>query len=89
MPHVFYSYLSKSYDKSEDHVYNVSLGVYWLQYACNICLYVAQRDQYWNAYKFYFNEKILPMAQKSKFEKTTADQYVTTGTSRNYGFYNF
>ena len=62
LPHVIYSY----FFHRQDILYDVFLGFYWLQYGFNIALYVAQRSQYWNAYKLYTREKILPKIVKPK-----------------------
>ena len=62
LPHVIYSY----FFHRQDILYDVLLGFYWLQYGFNIALYVAQRSQYWNAYKLYTREKILPKIVKPK-----------------------
>ena len=60
MPHVIYGYTGLSYAEHGDHIYNVTLGLFWLQYAFNICIYMAQKDQYWKAYKDFIKEVILP-----------------------------
>ena len=59
-PHVMYGYVGQNYDVYGDKIYNVTLGLFWLQYAFNICIYIAQKDQYWRAYKDYLKEVILP-----------------------------
>ena len=92
IPHVIHSYLTDTFDDDGDHLYDILLGVYWLQYGFNIALYVTQRAQYWNAYKFYVREKILPVFYKSKPEERTpasSPGYVKTGSTKNYAFYNF
>ena len=58
IPHAIYGYWATQYDKEADQLYRISLGVFWLQYAFNVWIYVAQRDQYWNAYKDYICEKL-------------------------------
>ena len=60
MPHMIYGYTGASYAHYGDHIYNVTLGLFWLQYAFNISIYMAQKDQYWKAYKDYITEIILP-----------------------------
>ena len=90
MPIMLTSYFGSYED--DDHVYDVLLGVYWLQYGFNIALYVAQRAQYWNAYKFYLREQIIPMVSKSTPEERSLPSspgYVRTGSTKNYAFYNF
>ena len=92
MPHVIYGYLADTFDHRKDRLYDVSLGVYWLQYGFNICLYVSQRAQYWNAYKLYAREQVLPRFYKSKPGESTpatSPGYVKTGSTKNYAFYNF
>ena len=91
LPHVIYSY----FYHRQDLVYDVLLGFYWLQYGFNIALYVAQRAQYWNAYKLYTREKIVTKCPEPK----VLDQSSTsapgrqisfqTPTSKNYVFFNF
>ena len=91
LPHVIYSY----FYHRQDIVYDVLLGFYWLQYGFNIALYVAQRAQYWNAYKLYIREKIITKCPEPK----ALDQSSTsapgrqisfqTPTSKNYVFFNF
>ena len=60
IPHTIFAYWGPQYDKQGDQIFRISLGVFWLQYAFNVWIYVAQRDQYWNAYKDYIFEKLLP-----------------------------
>ena len=91
LPHVIYSY----FYHRQDLLYDVFLGFYWLQYGFNIALYVAQRSQYWNAYKLYTREKILPKISKPKVvdasSTSTAARQASfqTPTSKNYVFFNF
>ena len=61
LPHIIYGYTAHSYKKHADHIYMFTLGLLWCQYGFNVCVYMAQRDQYWNAYKDYMQEKVLPM----------------------------
>ena len=97
IPHLVHGYFSDTRDHTEDNWYDVLLGVYWLQYGFNIVLYVLQRDQYWNAYKFYFRGEIRPMFKKTPRDSRpsssdiTSAHYVKTPnpSSRNYFFYNF
>ena len=92
MPHVIHSYLADTFDQNGDHLYDVLLGVYWLQYGFNIGLYVGQRAQYWNAYKLYAREQILPMFYQPTPEErasVSSPHYVKTGSTKNYFFYNF
>ena len=90
-PHVIYSY----FDHHKHHLYDVFLGFYWLQYGFNIALYVGQRSQYWNAYKLYTREKIIPVFTKKKLEDrksvsySKSPTYIKTPTSKNYVFFNF
>ena len=78
MPMMIYGYTGKNYDKHGDHIYNFTLGLFWLQYAFNICIYMAQRDQYWNAYKDYINEVILrKVGYKFTREKCNVDSQST------------
>ena len=89
LPHVIYSY----FFHRQDILYDVFLGFYWLQYGFNIALYVAQRSQYWNAYKLYTREKILPKIAKPKVVDASSTSspvtYIKTPTSKNYVFFNF
>ena len=64
LPHVIYSY----FDHNNNNLYDFLLGFYWLQYGFNIALYVSQRAQYWNAYKLYIREKIIPRCKKPTME---------------------
>ena len=97
VPHLIHGYFIETFDHIGDNWYELLLGIYWLQYGFNIALYVLQRDQYWNAYKLYFRNCILPIFYKTESEikpsSTTMSsrQYVRTpsATSRNYFFYNF
>ena len=44
--------------------------MFWTQFGMNIFIYMAQRDQYWKAYKDYCREKIFPICyQKKDVEK--------------------
>ena len=44
--------------------------MFWTQFGMNIFIYMAQRDQYWKAYKDYCREKIFPICgQKKRAEK--------------------
>ena len=85
LPHVIYSY----FDHNNNDLYDFLLGFYWLQYGFNIALYVSQSAQYWNAYKLYIREKIIPRCKKSTMEPSEPPTYVKTPTSRNYVFFNF
>ena len=58
LPHIIYSYAADTYNSSQDHLYNVLLGVVWFPIGCNFIIYVAQQDQYWNAYRLYYQEKL-------------------------------
>ena len=57
LPHMIYSYAFGTYHSGPDHVYNILLGMVWFPYGCNFIIYVMQQDRYWNAYKFYIEEK--------------------------------
>ena len=88
LPHVLYSY----FDHSQSHLYDVFLGFYWCQYGFNIGLYVVQRAQYWNAYKLYFREVIVPKCKKANVDEgmsVSSPTYIKTPTSKNYIFFNF
>ena len=85
LPHVIYSY----FDHNNNDLYDFLLGFYWLQYGFNIALYVSQRAQYWNAYKLYIREKIVPRCKKPTTEYSEPSTYIKTPTSRNYVFFNF
>ena len=58
-PHVIYGYTAHTYSDSNIN-YGLTLALFWIQYVINIAIYVGQRDQYWNAYKDYINEVIIP-----------------------------
>ena len=58
-PHVIYGYTSKTYSDS-NITFGLALALFWIQYIINIAIYVGQRDQYWNAYKDYIHEVIIP-----------------------------
>ena len=58
-PHVIYGYTAHTYSDS-DLFFGLTLALFWVQYVINIAIYVGQRDQYWNAYKDYINEVIIP-----------------------------
>ena len=58
-PHVIYGYTSHTYSDSNIN-YGFTLALFWLQYVINIAIYVGQRDQYWNAYKDYIREVVIP-----------------------------
>ena len=40
--------------------------MFWTQFGMNIFIYMAQRDQYWKAYKDYCREKIFPICGQKK-----------------------
>ena len=65
LPHIIYSYAADTYNSDQHHVYNVLLGIVWFPFGCNFIIYVAQQDQYWNAYKFYYQEKLSLCKRKS------------------------
>ena len=65
LPHMIYTF-SGTYGSAQDHVYDILLGWAWFPYGCNIIIYAAQRDQYWNAYKSFIQEKILPKKRLSQ-----------------------
>lgn len=45
--------------------------MFWAQFGINIFIYMAQRDQYWKAYKDYAQERVLPICfQKKRGENT-------------------
>ena len=58
-PHVIYGYTSHTYSDSNIN-YGLTLALFWIQYVINIAIYVGQRDQYWNAYKDYIREVVIP-----------------------------
>ena len=60
-PHMIYGYTENRDGQNGDHIYLVTLGIYWGQYCLNIFIYILQRDQYWNAYKDFLQEQILPI----------------------------
>ena len=70
MPHVIYGYTEQTYSEGR-LVYGFTLGLFWLQYAINIIVYVCQRDQYWKAYKDYINEVIIPLVTLKPISKET------------------
>ena len=76
MPHVIYGYAEQTYSDdsfSSRMGYMSTLGLFWCQYGINIGIYVGQRDQYWNAYKDYINEVILPIFTR---KATSQDEQV-------------
>ena len=56
---MIYGYTAHTYSDS-DRFFGFTLALFWVQYVINIAIYVGQRDQYWNAYKDYINEVIIP-----------------------------
>ena len=83
MPHVIYSYVGNTYDQNVDHVYNVLLAILWIPFGYNFVLYVAQKDQYWDAYKFYVEEKLRPMLYKQRPEDVLPTKTTPFGTTAN------
>ena len=80
MPHVIYGYTGENYAENGGNTYKFTLGLFWLQYAFNVYIYMAQKDQYWNAYKDYIEEVILSKIgykwtrNESNFESESALQ---------------
>ena len=76
VPHTIYGYWGTEYDKQGDQIYRISLGLFWLQYAFNVWIYVAQRDQYWSAYKDYIYDHLVPTkAYKIKTEENNQNKF--------------
>ena len=79
MPHVIYGYAEQTYSDnsfSSRIGYMSTLGLFWCQYGINIAIYVGQRGQYWDAYKDYIHEVILPIFTfklTSEDEKSNSD----------------
>ena len=74
-------------DRKHNSIYNVSLGLNWMQYAFNIVIYAGQRDQYWKAYKDYIGDILNCTVYKSKTQDNKAEH--TSCNSKNYIYYNF
>ena len=83
MPHIMYGYVANTYEKDDDELYNLLLGVLWIPFGYNFVLYVAQTDRFSDAYKFYFQEKLRPMVYKERLEETRTTPYKTARDSRN------
>ena len=75
IPHTYYGYWAAQYDKKGDQIYRITLGIFWLQYAFNVWIYAAQRDQYWNAYKDYISEKFIPQKFQDSFEENNKNSF--------------
>ena len=87
IPHTYYGYWANQYDKKGDKVYRITLGIFWLQYAFNVWIYAAQRDQYWNAYKDYVLEKLIPINKlktRSKEKNNNNFDSSTSGDKNNF-----
>ena len=70
IPHTYYGYWATQFEKKSEHIYRFSLGIFWLQYAFNVWIYAAQRDQFWNAYKDYILDKLF----FKSLSKTTTEE---------------
>ena len=85
IPHTYYGYWAAQYDKASDQIFRISLGIFWLQYAFNVWIYAAQRDQYWNAYKDYIFEKIIQgnKDRSNENEENNNDNKLDSSTSND------
>ena len=85
IPHTYYGYWAAQYDKASDQIFRISLGIFWLQYAFNVWIYAAQRDQYWNAYKDYIFENLIPgnKDRSNEIEENNNDNKLDSSTSND------
>ena len=86
IPHTYYGYWATQYDeKKGEHIYRFSLGIFWLQYAFNVWIYAAQRDQFWNAYKDYIFDKLISRnhLQATEEENNNKDPDSSTTDGKN------
>ena len=85
IPHTYYGYWAAQYDKASDQIFRISLGIFWLQYAFNVWIYAAQRDQYWNAYKDYIFENLIPgnKDRSNETEENNNDNKLDSSTSND------
>ena len=88
-PHVMYGYVWQNYNVYGDKIYNFTLGLFWLQYAFNICIYIAQKDQYWRAYKDYLKEVILPKFGFNSGQTCIIVESSSSATSPKYNHTKF
>ena len=85
IPHTYYGYWAAQYDKASDQIFRISLGIFWLQYAFNVWIYAAQRDQYWNAYKDYIFENLIPgnKDRSNEIEENNNNNKLDSSTSND------
>ena len=85
IPHTYYGYWAAQYDKASDQIFRISLGIFWLQYAFNVWIYAAQRDQYWNAYKDYIFENLIPgnKDRSNEMEENNNNNKLDSSTSND------
>ena len=85
IPHTYYGYWANQFEDKCQHVYRFSLGIFWLQYAFNVWIYAAQRDQYWNAYKDYIFDQFTSRNTRKIIEEENnnkdPDSSITDGKS--------
>ena len=53
-------------DREYVNEYNITLGLFWIQFAFNIAIYAAQRGQYRRAYKDYILETLQCIFRRNK-----------------------